>query len=172
MLAAAGEARSTAMSQEVSMRIDPLLFESGPEPFGAPARPAGPPLAPLLAGARARGVADGLEWLGLAAVLLDDRGEALHANAGAIELMGEGLFLQAGRLRARDPASDAALGEAVRAAVTQSVATRLAVASRVGDAALFVRVAAIDSMDDDPFQLLRVVVILEREGDESARRRH
>ena len=53
---------------------------------------------PLLAGARARGVADGLEWLGLAAVLLDDRGEVLHVNSGAVELMGEDLYLQGGRL--------------------------------------------------------------------------
>ena len=32
------------------------------------------------------------EWLGLAAVLLDDRGEVLHANCGAIELMGDLLY--------------------------------------------------------------------------------
>jgi hypothetical protein len=137
-------------------------LESAPGPFGAPARPNGPPLAPLLAGARARGVADGLEWLGLAAVLLDDRGEVLHANAGAIELMGEDLFLRDGLLRAGDAASDAALGEAIREAVARGVASRL----RIGHVSA--RVAAIDSLDDDPFQLLRVVAILEARG----RRRH
>jgi hypothetical protein len=152
------------------MRIDPLRLEPGAEPFGAPARAVGPPLAPLLAGARARGVADGFEWLGLAAVLLDDRGEALHANAGAIELMGDDLFLRDGVLHARDPAIDAALGKAIGQAVARSLATRLTISRRAGQAALTARIAAIDSLDDDPFQLLRVVVILERGG--AGGRRH
>ena len=51
-----------------------------------PAAPHGAvaPLAPLLAGARARGVADGLELIGAAAALLGEDGEVLHVNARAI----------------------------------------------------------------------------------------
>ena len=86
--------------------------------------PSGGSASAALGGARARGVADGLEWLGLAAVLLDDRGEVLHVNAGAIELMGEDLFLQGGRLRARDGTVDAELSAAIT--------LRLAGASRLG----------------------------------------
>src|SRR5437588_7061458 len=74
-----------------------------------------PPLGPMLAGARARGVADGFAWLGLAAILIDDRGEGLHANPGAVELMGEALFLVGGRLRAHDACAGRALGGAWRA---------------------------------------------------------
>ena len=62
--------------------IEPMPFPKGPE-ASAPAWP----LAPLLAGARARGVADAFEWLGLAAILLDERGEVLHLSAGAVELI-------------------------------------------------------------------------------------
>jgi hypothetical protein len=151
-------------------RVEPIRFSLSPEPFGARPRPSGPPLAPLLAGARARGVADGLEWLGLAAVLLDDRGEVLHANSGAIELMGEDLFLRDGRLRARDHIADAALGVAIRDAVARGIASRLTISSESGPDALGARIAAMESLDDDPFQLLRVVAILERRGDSASER--
>ena len=95
-----------------------------PEP---PAR--GAPLAPLLAGARARGVADGFEWLGLAAILLDDRGEVLHVNRRAVDLMGEDLFLSSGRLRARDAEIDGALGVAIRRALMGGTSSNIAIPS-------------------------------------------
>ena len=56
-------------------------------------KPGKAPLAPLLAGARARGVADGLELIGAAAALLDEQGEVLHVNARALGLMGQSLFV-------------------------------------------------------------------------------
>jgi len=155
--------------------VDPMPFEGPRDGFGAPSRAKATPLAPLLAGARARGVADGLEWLGLAAVLLDDRGEVLHVNSGAVELMGEDLFLQGGRLRARDGAVDAELETAIGHAIRRGVASRLAIPLGLGQGALGARIGAIDSLDDDPFQLLRAVAILERQTEVSPgghRRRH
>ncbi len=131
-------------------------------PFSDPTAPtrraSGPPLAPLLAGARARGVADGFEWLGIAAILLDDRGEVLHANSGAIELMGSDLYLDGGRLRARNPVADASLAGAIQDAIVNGAESRLAIAL---DSGLTARIAAMDTLDDDPYQLLRVVAILE-----------
>jgi hypothetical protein len=121
----------------------------------------GAPLAPLLAGARARGVADGFEWLGLAAILFDDRGEALHVNTRAVDMMGEDMFLIAGRLRARDAVVDAALGAAIRRAVAGGAASSVSVPLGDGRSRIRARVAAMDSLDDDPFQLLRGVAILE-----------
>jgi hypothetical protein len=126
-----------------------------------PAVRGGPPLAPLLAGARARGVADGFEWLGLAAILLDDRGEVLHVNPRAIDLMGDDLFLSAGRLRARDPHIDATLGAAVRRAVNGGTSSNVAIPSTSGHGNVGARIAAMEGLDDDPFQLLRAVMILE-----------
>jgi hypothetical protein len=124
-----------------------------------PAR--GAPLAPLLAGARARGVADGFEWLGLAAILLDDRGEVLHVNPRAVDLMGEDLFLSSGRLRARDAEIDGALGVAIHRALGGGTSSRLAIPLKSGQGTVGARIAAMESLDDDPFQLLRAVAILE-----------
>ncbi len=149
--------------------VDPMPYDRPTDGFGAPPNARAMPLAPLLAGARARGVADGLEWLGLAAVLLDDRGEVLHVNSGAIELLGEDLFLQAGRLRARDGVVDAELSAAIRRALSRGAASRLAIPSGSGDGALGARIGAIDSLDDDPYQLLRAVAILERQPGPSVR---
>jgi len=124
-----------------------------------PAR--GAPLAPLLAGARARGVADGFEWLGLAAILLDDRGEVLHVNRRAVALMGEDLFLSSGRLRARDEEIDGALCVAIHRALGGGTPSHLAIPLKSGQGTVGARIAAIDSLEDDPFQLLRAVAILE-----------
>jgi len=143
--------------------IDPMPYDRPIVGFGAPAMPKRMPLAPLLAGARARGVADGLEWLGLAAVLLDDRGEVLHVNSGAIELMGEDLFLRAGRLRAGDGEVDAELAAAIQETLNGGVASRLTIPLGAGRGALDARIGAIDSPGDDPFQLLRAVAILQRQ---------
>jgi hypothetical protein len=118
-----------------------------------------PPFGSLLAGARARGVADGFAWLGLAAILIDDRGEALHVNPAAVELMGECVYLEGGRLRARDARADYILAAAVRAALDEGPPSRV----EIGPASdLVAHVAAMPADPDDPYQLLRVVVLLRR----------
>ncbi len=122
-----------------------------------------PPLGPLLAGARARGVADGLAWLGLAAILIDDRGEALHVSSDAAALMGDSLFLEGGRLRSRDRGADLALAEAVDAALTDGRAGHLRLAAPEGE--LWLHVAPMQADPDDPYQLLRVVALLSRARD-------
>ena len=118
------------------------------------------PLGPLLAGARARGVADGFAWLGLAAILIDDRGEALHVSPGAVELMSDALYLEAGRLRARDRAADSALAEAVGATLTLGHTGKVRLSGLKGE--MWVHVAPMPAEDDDPYQLLRAVVLLNR----------
>ena len=55
------------------------------------------PLRPLLAGARARGMADAFELLGVAAVFIDEGGFALHINDRARRRLGPQLV---GRRRA------------------------------------------------------------------------
>jgi len=119
-----------------------------------------PPLGPLLAGARARGIADGFSWLGLAAILIDDRGEALHVNPGAVELMGETLYLDTGRLHARNPLSDLALADAICDALTLCEARNLRLAGPQGE--IWAHIAPMAAEADDPFQLLRAVVLLSR----------
>ena len=131
----------------------------------ASTRGQGAPRAPLLAGARARGVADGLEWMGLAAVLLDDRGEVLHVNPGAIELMGEHLYLAEGRLKAKTLLADLALGEAVRGALVEGVAKQALAPESKGVGAICIEISPMPLDEDDPFQLLRAVAILHRVSD-------
>ncbi len=121
-------------------------------------------LAPMLSGARARGFADGLEWLGLAAALIDDRGDTLHLNAGAVEMLGEEIYLENGRLRAVDSHLDASLREAILETLMTGATTELALARRGGAGALAMRVMAVDSEGDDPCQLLRAVAIFEPIG--------
>jgi hypothetical protein len=121
------------------------------------------PLAPLLAGARARGFADAFEWLGLAAILLDEHGEVLHLGAGAVELMKDELFSDGGRLRAREKLTDVRLRIAISSALRDLEAEDLVLPSSDGGAGLALRVAPIgDGLADEAMQLLRVVVVLER----------
>ncbi len=122
------------------------------------------PLAPLLAGARARGVADGLELIGAAAALLDEQGEVLHLNARATRLMGAGLFLVDQRLRARDRAADEMLAAAIGTTLRYGVASRVAVGDSPGEGDFGVRIVPVASEGDEPFQLLRAVAILEPPG--------
>ena len=83
--------------------------------MGVPAQPQ--PLAPLLAGARARGMADAFELLGVAAAFLDEAGFALHINDHARRVLGPQLWVDDGRLRAADGDLDDALGAAIEQAL-------------------------------------------------------
>jgi hypothetical protein len=123
------------------------------------------PLAPLLAGARARGVADGLELIGAAAALLDERGEVLHVNARAARILGDGVYLSGQRLRARDRAADELLAAAIGSTLRYGVASRVAVGQSPGEGDFGVRIVPVTAVDDEPFQLLRAVAIFEPPGE-------
>ncbi|MGO4869061.1 MAG: hypothetical protein ACLPGW_00370 [Roseiarcus sp.] len=151
----------------MTVYVDPLRTEGIPDGFAAEGHPMRAPLAPLLAGARARGVADGLELIGAAAALLDEQGEVLHLNARATRLMGEGLFLADQRLRARDRAADELLGAAIRSTLRYGVASRVAVGDSPGEGDFGVRIVPVASQDEGPFQLLRAVAIFEPPGEAS-----
>src|ERR1700691_5728337 len=90
-----------------------------------PAAPRGTvaPLAPLLAGARARGVADGLELIGAAAALLGEDGEVLHVNARALRLLGHDLLLTGRRLSARHRSADLTLSAAIHSTLRDQIAS-------------------------------------------------
>lgn len=122
-------------------------------------------LAPLLAGARARGMADALDLLGLAAVLIDDRGLALHVNGRAQSLFGAHLGLCEGRLKAASDDADRALRASIESALTTPRAAGLAIISRGGDKrALALHVLPVND-DDDRFQILKAVVVIKVEGE-------
>ena len=149
------------------MKTSANAFRDDRPTAGAPAaaRSAVAPLAPLLAGARARGVADGLELIGAAAALLDEQGEVLHLNARALEPA-----WRPSRPRRRTPAGarprprpDPRRRRSIRPCATRSprasrwATTRAATASES-------RIMPVTAEADDSFQLLRAVAILEPRG--------
>ena len=119
------------------------------------------PLAPLLAGARARGVADGLELIGAAAALLDEQGDVLHVNARAQRLLGGDLTVAGGRLRARDGVVDQNLAAAIRSTVRNQVASQVWLRDESRADGLGVRIMPVAAEADEAFQLLRAVAIFE-----------
>ena len=127
----------------------------------ASGRPVAAPLAPLLAGARARGVADGLELVGAAAALLDQQGEVLHLNDRARRLLGDDLVLAEGRLRARDGDDDQSLAAAIRSTVRNQVASRVSLSDRRRGEGLGVCIVPVAAEANEAFQLLRAVAIFE-----------
>jgi hypothetical protein len=120
-------------------------------------------LEPLLAGARARGMADAFDLLGMAAVFVDEDGLALHVSARVDRLVGRELTISPqGRLRAVDLASDAAL----QATIDRALAGRgdekapIVLASGEGRPALSLRVVTVNAGNESA-QLLRAVVLIE-----------
>jgi PAS fold len=126
----------------------------------------GEPLAPLLAGARARGMADAFALMGLAAVFVGESGRALHVNARAQSLFGGALALRKGRLTAADAEADRALGQALDSACAASgepSVNQVILVRQGASAHLTARILPIEADGDDRFQLLKAVVILEEQ---------
>jgi len=129
----------------------------------APAPKPAWPLAPLLAGARARGFADAFEWLGMAAILLDERGEVLHLGVGAAEAMQDDLYQNAGCLRAHDKLADVRLRIAISGALRDGETVELVLPASGSHEELALRIAPIGvGLGDEVCQLLRVVVVIDR----------
>jgi hypothetical protein len=125
------------------------------------------PLRPLLAGARARGMADAFELLGVAAVFIDESGFALHINDSARRRLGPQLWIDDGRLRAADLDLDEALSATIDAALINGApahaAADLSFASE-SRGAVSLKVLPVVAEANDPFQLLKAVVIIEEQG--------
>ena len=120
-------------------------------------------LAPLLEGARARGVADALELAGQAAILLGGAGDVLHAGASAKPLLGEGLRVANGRLVSRNghcAAFDSLLETALEG--VEPCQERGIILPIPGGGAMRVRILPFDGGKSNPAQLLKALVLLDR----------
>jgi len=139
---------------------------AGPAPDPDALRGAGAPaggLAPLLEGARARGVADALELAGQAAILLGGAGDVLHAGPSAHALLGEGLSLREGRLVPREQGTGwfGALMESALVGANHGTPEGLTLAAG-GGGAMRVRILPFAGGQANPAQLLKAVVLLDR----------
>ena len=120
-------------------------------------------LLPVLAGARARGMADALEALGVAALMLDRAGLVLHASSHAARLIGvhaaRGLSLTADTLIVADSDANRALQAAIAVAVGEDSGEAQRIDVEKTGISLIVR--PIPCAETDCYQLLRALVIVE-----------
>ena len=118
-------------------------------------------LAALLAGARARGLADTLDMLGVAAVLIDADGAALHVNAKAAAFIGLNLGICAGQLGASTFESHDALQRALELVLRHGGSEAVEITSETGGAATRLHVLGAPEAAEDATQLLKAVIVFE-----------
>jgi hypothetical protein len=115
-------------------------------------------MAAILAGARARGVADTLDMLGIAAVLIGADGAALHVNTEAAAYMGVHFGICAGQLVASTFDANAGLQRALDHVLAHGGAETV----QIADIAL--HLLSLPGAGDDSCQLLKAIVVLERQS--------
>jgi len=115
------------------------------------------PIAPILAGARARGVADALEIVGIAAILIGANDQARALLVPHLRIVGE-------KLETVDRTQRGALADLIEAAVAGEKAEAHSLILRRGAGVPALRLHATPIADGDPFQLLRAVIILDRQA--------
>ena len=123
-------------------------------------------LVALLAGARARGVADALDLLGVAAVLVDGDGAALNVNTQAAAFMGPDIGICAGQLVAGTYEANTRLQRALDCVLNNGGVETVAIDAKAGSAGgdmniLNLHILGLPQADDPSTQLLKAVIILE-----------
>ena len=119
-------------------------------------------LAPVLEGARARGVADAFAMAGQAAILLGGAGEVLHAGPRAKALLGAGLRLCDGRLLALDEGNqglERQLGHAHEG--EPALRPHGITLAAAGGGSMRVRMLPFTGGASNPTQLLKAVLLLD-----------
>ena len=118
-------------------------------------------LRPIMEGARARGVADACDLLGVAAVLLDRTGGVLHLTAAATSHIGTAVKLVEGHLVAADPRSNSALEHVIAAALAGD---RRADEVSWTEGVTPIRAMPFPGSSDDGAQLVKAVLLLGEAG--------
>ena len=119
-------------------------------------------LAPVLEGARARGVADAFAMAGQAAILLGGAGEVLHAGASASALLGEGLVVRGGRLVVVDENNQGLERQLAQVLEGDLVPHPQGITlAAAGGGIMRVRVLSFAGGAANPAQLLKAVVLLD-----------
>ena len=118
-------------------------------------------LAPIMAGARARGVADGLELLGVGAVLIDATGCVLHAGERGRRMMAGWLRVVERHLVAERPGDDHGIAELLGSAIAgRPTPGGLRLGGLGGEPSLTVRALVFPS-DEGSAQRLHAVLVLD-----------
>ena len=116
----------------------------------------------IIAGARARGVADAFDLLGEAAILLDFSGAVLQVGARATPLLGCALSVASDHLAPAGPRCAPALQALLEAGLSDAPTARLEADLPCAEAGMRQRVR-LYRVDDagDPRQMLHCVLVLE-----------
>ena len=150
-----------AMTITFSMAPD-TSFERG-EPGREPSAHLGAEvLQPMLAGARARGMSDALEMLGLAFVMIDAHGMILHVSAEARAFMGPWLAVASEHLVGAGQGETRAIQSLIGSVLHEGASPgRMSLSRGQGMRPLLLRGLPVPSPAHDPCQLLKALVILE-----------
>jgi hypothetical protein len=117
-------------------------------------------LPPLLAGARARGMADAFDLMGKAAVLVGETGMALHVNRMAKEKMGSALAIVSRHLIGGNAADSSALQALIADAVAGRTHPPLTLARPDGQTPLRIEALPVVGAAGDPQQILKAIVTI------------
>ncbi len=117
-------------------------------------------MAPVIAGARARGIADAFEMLGEGAILLDFSGSVLHVGMAAKPMLGCGLAIASGHVVATSRKGATALQRLLEAGLADDAPRVLEVDLLCGEEGMRQRVRMVRA-PADAYQLLASVLVLE-----------
>ncbi len=119
---------------------------------------------PVVAGARARGVADAFELLGIDAILIDSTGRVLHAGRNVHRLLAPMAKIVEGHLLGCDPAADEALQRLIAAVIgvpgQPDEADKIVIRRDGERCALRIRAIRYPVGEDARYQLLRAVLVV------------
>lgn len=136
---------------------------SAVERRGADASEIGTPvdaMAPVIAGARARGIADAFEMLGEGAILLDFSGSVLHVGLAAKPMLGCGLTIAGGHVVATSRKGAQALQRLLEAGLADDAPRMLEADLLCAEEGMRQRVRMVRA-PVDAYQLLASVLVLE-----------
>lgn len=117
-------------------------------------------LAPLIAGARARGLADAFELMGTPAILLNEFGSVLHVGSSARAFLGDALCIASRHLLAAAAQSNRDLERLVAGAVNGLRDLQPIVVPRQNAPAIEIRALRVEGAANDPMQLLKAILVL------------
>ena len=135
---------------------EPRRSESSPTSTSSPDA-----LAPIIAGARARGIADAFEMIGEGAILLDFSGSVLHVGQLAGPMLGCALAVTGGHVVATRAGPPASCSSSSRQGLADNAPRVLEADLLCAEEGMRQRVRMVRAPSGDAYQLLASVLVLE-----------
>lgn len=135
---------------------EPRRSESSPTSTSSPDA-----LAPIIAGARARGIADAFEMIGEGAILLDFSGSVLHVGQLAGPMLGCALAVTGGHVVATSRRAAGELQQLLETGLADNAPRVLEADLLCSEEGMRQRIRMVRAPSGDAYQLLASVLILE-----------